>query len=69
MHVEGLMPASLCLVILISSEQCSQFERFRLQHVQMVNKASSLKTEMIVKHAKGAESTAMHVFKTCNFLL
>ena len=27
MHVEGLLPASLCLVNLISSEQCSQLER------------------------------------------
>ena len=39
--VEGLVPANLCLVtLLLSSEQCSQFERFRLQHVQMVNKTS-----------------------------
>ena len=33
MHVEGLLSANLCLVTLLSSEQCSQFERFRLQHV------------------------------------
>ena len=29
-------------VNLLSAEQCSQFERFRLQHVQMVSKTSSL---------------------------
>jgi len=29
MHVEGLLPATLCLVTLLKSEQCSQFERFR----------------------------------------
>ena len=36
-HVEGLLPANLCLVTLLSSKQCLQFERFRLQHVKMVN--------------------------------
>ena len=39
--VEGLRPAILCLETLLSSEVCSQFERFHLQHVQMVNKTSS----------------------------
>ena len=29
-HVEGLLPATLCLVILLSSKQCSQFEQNRL---------------------------------------
>ena len=43
MHVEGLMPANLCLVTLLSSEQYSVFEKFCLQHVQMVTKTSSLK--------------------------
>ena len=33
MHVEGLLPANLCLVTLWTSGQCSQFERFHLQHV------------------------------------
>jgi len=42
-HVEGLPSANLHIVTLISSEQCSQFERFRLQHVQIVNKTSSSK--------------------------
>ena len=32
MHVEGLLPANLCLVTFLSSEQGSQFERFYLQH-------------------------------------
>ena len=45
-HVEGLLPANLCLVTLLSLEQCSQSERFRLKHVQMVNKPSSFKTKL-----------------------
>jgi len=40
MHVEGLLPANLCLVTFLSSEQCN----FRLQNVQMVNKTSAFKT-------------------------
>ena len=35
MHVEGLMSANLYLVSLLSSDQCSQFGKYR---VQMVNK-------------------------------
>ena len=31
MHVEGLLPANLCLVTLLSLEQCSLFDRFHLQ--------------------------------------
>jgi len=42
-NVEGLLSASLCLVNLLSSEQCSQFDRFRLQHVKIVNKTSRKK--------------------------
>ena len=38
MHVDCLLAAKLCLVTLLNLEQCSQFQRFRLQHVQMVNK-------------------------------
>ena len=49
MHVESLQPANLCLVTLLSSEQCSQFERVRLQHVQMVNKTSSFKTRLMTE--------------------
>ena len=52
MHVEGLPPASSCLVTLLSLEQCSQFERFHLQHVQMVNKTSSFKTKFIGYNAE-----------------
>ena len=47
MYVEGLLPANLCLVTLLSPEQCSLFERFWLQHVQMVNKTCSFETELI----------------------
>ena len=47
MHVEGLPTAKLCLVTLLSSERCPQFERFRLQHVLMVNKTTSFKTKFI----------------------
>ena len=52
MNVGGLLPANLCLVILLNSEQCSQFERFRLQHIQMVNKTSSFKTKFIGHNAE-----------------
>ena len=31
-YVEDLLPANLCLVTLLRSEQCSQFKRFCLQH-------------------------------------
>ena len=36
-------PYQFVLMIILSSEQCSQFERFRLQHVPMVNKTCSFK--------------------------
>ena len=38
MHVAGLQRAHVCLVTSLGSEQWSQFEGFRLQHVQMVKK-------------------------------
>ena len=38
MHVEGLLPTNLCLVTLLCLEQCLQFERFCLKHIEMVNK-------------------------------
>ena len=41
MYVEGLLPANLLLVCLL--EQLFALERFRLQHIQMVNKASIFK--------------------------
>ena len=34
MHVDDLLPANLCSVTLSDPEQCSQFERFHLRHVQ-----------------------------------
>ena len=37
MHVEDLLPADLCLVTLLISEQCSQFERFRLRYYHVQN--------------------------------
>ena len=44
--------ANFGLVTLLSLEQCLQFERFCLQHVQMVNKTSSFKTKFIYNNAK-----------------
>ena len=37
----------LCLVTLLTSEQCSQFERFCLQHTLMINETSSFKSKLI----------------------
>ena len=47
MHVEGFLPANLCLVILLSPKQCSQLVRFRTQHIQTVNKTPYFKTNCI----------------------
>ena len=47
MHGAGLLLDSVCLVTLVSSEQSSQFERFRLQHVQKANNTSTFKIKMI----------------------
>jgi len=52
MHAEGLLPASLCSVSLLSSEQCLQFERFHLQHAQVVNQTFSFKRELIGNKAE-----------------
>ena len=38
MHVEGLLLANLCLVTLLSSDECSQVERFLLQDFEIVKK-------------------------------
>ena len=46
MHVEGLPPAKLCLVTLLNLEQCLPFERFHLQHIEMVNKTYNFKTKL-----------------------
>ena len=51
MHVEGLLPANVCLVTSLTSEQCLQFERFRMQHIQVVNKRSNFKTKLIGNNA------------------
>ena len=46
-HDEGLLPADLCLVTLLSSEQCSQFESSHSQYVQKVNQTSSFTTQRL----------------------
>ena len=38
MHVEGLLPGNLCIVSLLSLKQCSHFETFCVQLVQMATK-------------------------------
>ena len=53
-HVEGLLPANLWSVILLILEQCLQFERFRLQHVQKVNKTSHFKTNLTGNNAEAS---------------
>ena len=54
LHSYGLLPPNLCLVTLLSLEQCLQFERFRLQHIQVVNKTSSFKTKLIGNNAEAS---------------
>ena len=44
---------------LLSSEQCSQFERFHPHHFQFVDKTSSFKTKLIAVLTRRAELTAM----------
>ena len=41
MHVEGLQPANLCLVTLLSWGNVRNLKSVHLQHVQRVNKTSS----------------------------
>ena len=60
MHVEGLLPVNVCLVTLLRLEQRSQYERFRSQHVQIVNKTSSFKTKLIRNMPRRAEFIAIH---------
>jgi len=50
--VEGLLPANEGLVTLLSPEQRSQLETFRLKVVQIVNKTSSLKTKLTGNNAE-----------------
>ena len=47
MHVEGLLPAGVRLVTLLSSEQSSQFERLRQQHDKIANNTSNFKIKLI----------------------
>ena len=51
-HVEDLLPANLCLVTVLSSEQYPQFETFCQQHVQIVNNTFSFKTKLIGNNAE-----------------
>ena len=53
LHVEGLLPVSLCLVTLLSLEQCLHFERSH-HHDEMVNKTSSFKTKLTGNNAKAS---------------
>ena len=54
MHVEVLVSASLCLVTLLSSKLRSQFERFRLHHVQIVNETFSFITKLVSNNAEAS---------------
>ena len=47
-----LQYACQVVISLLSREQCPQFERIRLEHVQMVNKTSSLKGTFIGNNAE-----------------
>ena len=49
-----MLTVNLSLLSLLSSEQCSQFERFYLQHVEMVNKMFSFKTKLIGSNAEAS---------------
>ena len=57
--VEGLLLANLRLVTLLSSEQYSQFERFRLQHDQLINKTSISRQHLLPIMPKRAELPAI----------
>ena len=59
MHVEGSLPANLCLVTLLSSVQCLQFERFRQQNVQMVTEYPVSKQDRFAIMQRRAELTAI----------
>ena len=54
MRAEGTMPPNLCLVTVLTSEQCLQFETFCLQHVQIVNKTCSFKTALMGNNAEAS---------------
>jgi len=57
MYVEGLLPANLRLVSLL--EQLFAFERFHLEHIQMVNKASIFKNKFSALMPSQAVITAI----------
>ena len=60
MHVEGVLPVNLCLLTVIM-----QFERFRLQHVKMVNRTPSFRTKLIGNNAEASRvSPLMFNFPT-----
>ena len=60
MHVEGLLRANCFLSYFIKLEKSSQFERFHLQHVQMVNKISSFKTTLIGNNVRACSVNTIH---------
>ena len=49
-----MLKVYLCLVTLLSLEQCLQFENFHLQHIEMVNKTSSFKMILICNNAEAS---------------
>ena len=67
MQFEALLRVNLCLIALLSSEQCSQFERFRMQHVQMVNKMPCFKTKCIGNNNAEASRVNCNIFWCLTF--
>ena len=55
-HGENVLATHLCLVTLLNSEQCSQFERFCLHHAQMINKHSQYKNKINWQYCRGEQS-------------
>ena len=51
---ETLCPGNLYLGTLLSSEQCLQFERFRLRQVDIVSNTPSFKTKLIGNNAEAS---------------
>ena len=62
MHVEVSLAANLCLITSLSPKQCSQYERFCVQHVQMVNKTCNFKTKMIGNNADASRVNAILIY-------
>ena len=59
MQAEGLLPAHLCLVVFLSSEQCLQFESSRLQHVQTKTKHPVSRQNRVAIMSRRAELAAI----------